>query len=264
MSNAKDVQDAVVWAREVHALGMEIVTAHPRRSTAQTMAVPMMMTSRAMNALDSVMLLVQGGHTTDAFSIMRSVCELAIDLGYMAAADTEARMELFADHIFVARHRLLKVLDDAGQTNPSPEFAARMKSIYERVKGNYDNKGNWANKRIDQRAAEAGKKAFYDILHRLGSGASHSCAEALWWECTETTVNGEKAIVSRLGDYSTPDASPLLFATLALFDLLTTLVGLLGLDFDERLVTVMSKCPGVDTALFRNEIAEIKAAQAAG
>lgn len=257
MDTWKDVKDAVRWAREVHSLGMKIIAAHPRRAVSHSMAIPMMMTGRALNALDSVMLLVQAGHTVDAFSIMRSVCELAIDLGYMAKSDTEARMELFANHIFVSRHQFMKALDDAGLPNPQPAFAAKMASIHQRIEGDYD-KPNWAGKSIAKRADESGKKTFYNFMFRLGSGASHSCAESLWWESSETTVGGHDTIVSRVGDYSKPEAAPLQLATLALFDILMTVAELLGLDFGQGFVDVMASAPTAHREAFLAEIAAIQ------
>jgi hypothetical protein len=183
------------------------------------------MLARATVSVRAVILLSSHGFGGDALSVMRTAVELDIDLAYILAQDTDARLQRFYEYDFVETYRLLKRVESLVST----ERMQTAKELFDSVELNFRNKKghavSWTGVTIRQRAEVVGRKSTYDKAYALGSISSHSGMSTLKHSVSS---NGEEISLHTRPRGAT--GAPLYFASIALLRLSESISTYLNLD----------------------------------
>tara|TARA_R110002096_G_scaffold259030_1_gene452634 strand:- start:115795 stop:117129 length:1335 start_codon:yes stop_codon:yes gene_type:complete len=133
----------------------------------------MVFIARSTNCLDSIEALYRVGQADDAFSVMRTICELTIDLAYMLKEDTERRFKLFFGFEHLVNFRQAQFIFNL-HGGPESEAFQELRNRHNEVSSDYPDSYSWAGNKLWKRAKEAGLSDMYQSIYAEGCSAVHS------------------------------------------------------------------------------------------
>lgn len=196
--------------------------------------------ARSLTAFEVVLDLTERGYPAESLMVMRSLCELDIDLTYITMGDVEERLRRYWEYGRIIALRQLESWMAAGK-KVSPDVRRKIKAEAGRVGPNYKGKhDSWCGKSIEQRAKETKRLAQYTFAYDLGCQATHSGERALRFSASFEAVGDDVVGTVTIGP-TERSAVPLNCAIGPMLQILSTVdrhcqLGLdhpLGVLFDE-------------------------------
>jgi hypothetical protein len=193
-----------------HAEGLDL----SRLDLTQFQKVALVSVARAHDLLDSVKILGEAGYVEEAGVVLRSLFELDISIGYIAAADTEMRAERFLDYDDVLAYKglsRLRELADRGVSGPLEalrEAGPRISQIeraHEMFRRKYlRRKGkrgcsHWSGLNVYELCQKLDRVAEYVAVYQRYSEATHSAARSLSRQLAQIAHEGASGIQLRWG-----------------------------------------------------------------
>lgn len=139
-----------------------------------------MFLSRGRRLLEAVQMLTAQGYRAEAFSVSRSMTECAIDLAYILRTDTKARMDKFCNYIHLVHKQRDARLAEQGILLPE-EQRRKSELAFSEVASSFSPKQKSWDLNVKERAEDAGRLGLYKTFYDIGSGASHSSPEGMFW-----------------------------------------------------------------------------------
>lgn len=122
--------------------------------------------------------LLESGFLEDAYSLIRSLMEIVINLQYIRK-DPEFLALTYQEYSYIIRHRLLEAGRRIYKNFPDPETESAVADLevnYQRVKGSYPNEYRWSGCSIRKMADQACLADLYDTIYSNLSVYIHSSA----------------------------------------------------------------------------------------
>ena len=244
-----EVVQALKFSKDCRAMAKEVTDAVIARGFDRECA-SLVFLARATTAMESSEILVERGMNADATSVGRTITELDIDFAYILKAETEKRWGLYINYEVVSDWhdaQAWNALHD-GKADPALMETARKK--YDAVKADYPDEYKWAGKGISlkKRAEEVGKFNNCGMAYSSGCKASHSGAAGLRHIYdTEVDAAGNPTRITILVGRQTPDAHPVIIASVSYMGVLASTINNCGLQarFDARHDALWKRLMGI-------------------
>ncbi|MBX3159193.1 MAG: hypothetical protein KF773_24705 [Deltaproteobacteria bacterium] len=192
----------------------------------------LMFLSRGRRLLEGVQLLAARGYRAEAFAVSRSLTECAIDIAYILRTDTKARMDKFFNYIHLSSKQRYERLAEQGIH--VPEDQRRSTDLaFAQVASSFNPKQRSWDLNVKQRAEDAGRLDLYKTLFDIGSAASHSSPEGMFWGHEmdfSVDANGRVLHLSERDATASERLLPYRLACLAMVDLLVTVMTYMDSD----------------------------------
>ncbi len=160
--------------RDVRGYGEALIAKGAEAEPSQTCrAHVMVFVARSTNCMYSIEELFLAGLAPDAFSVMRTVCELTMDLAYILKEDTIRRFELFFGFEHLVNMRQAQFIHRLHGSQESEAYE-ELRSRRDEVAPDYGDSFSWAGVKLWTRAEEAGLKEMYRSIYAEGCSAVHS------------------------------------------------------------------------------------------
>jgi hypothetical protein len=192
----------------------------------------LMFLSRGRRLLEAVQMLTAQGYRAEAFAVSRSMTECAIDLAYILRTDTKARMDKFFNYIHLVHKQRDARLAEQGIHVPE-EQRRESEFAFSQVASSFSPKQKSWDMNVKQRAEDADQLGLYKTLYDIGSGASHSSPEGVFWGHDMDLSVDAKGKVLYLSEREPTGAErqlPYRLACLALIDLLVSVMTYMDSD----------------------------------
>lgn len=172
--------------KELRDFGKKLIACRDSRSSRQDDFVRLFV-ARATTALQAVECLFRAQLVADAFSPVRTICELLIDLAYILHDEdaVDARIDLFVDYRHVVAWREAEfIMKLHGMSEDDPSLC-QLRGEYEKVKKKFERGDRWCELSIRKRAEHAEILNIYDGIYRESSAFLHSGPITLSDVCTQ-------------------------------------------------------------------------------
>lgn len=172
--------DQLAVTRDLRARGEHLIHERWARQADDTTFLlhALVFAARGTTSLAAVENLFLAGFAADALGIMRTICELTIDLAYILAEDTENRFELFFGYEHVANWREARFISELHELDPNLLPYRDLRRRYDSVKDRYERKSCWTAVSVADRVEQADLGHFYQ-LYSEGCAALHSGPKTL-------------------------------------------------------------------------------------
>jgi len=140
-------------------------------------------TTKAVRLLSAVVLLCRDGYATEARGLVRTLCQMCIDLHWIGLKEDE-RASRYIAFFPITRWNSLRGISQGEFDQIPPEKRKRWKTEYQKAAQQFgtDRPEGWAGGiRIDQRASEVGLLPHYNTVFRSGSSFDHTDAHSAVW-----------------------------------------------------------------------------------
>lgn len=178
--------------------------------------------ARSLTSYEVVIDLAERGYPAEAMTVMRSICELDIDLAFIMKGDVDNNLKLYWEHEAIITHRQVQDWMEAGRHIDAATRKA-VKQEASRVGPNYKQgkHDSWCGRSIEHRARDTGRLAMYRFAYSYGCHAAHSGPKSLRFVAKfqphESAYLG--TITIGAGE---PDAVPMNCATAPMLQILST------------------------------------------
>ena len=191
--------------------------------------------ARATTALEGVEVLAKSGFAPDATSVMRTVCELDIDLAYICREDTETRMSLFFGYAAVRDLMTAQPINNlhrSADETALAELTRRRNAVEHDYPDKYSRNGkDKGHESVGKRAKATGRELQYDLLYAEACAAVHSGPQTI-----RHTIHHETRQLC-IGPQR-PPSRPIELAISCYLRLLDTVITFWNLDLSPRLGTL--------------------------
>ncbi|HKE16725.1 MAG TPA: DUF5677 domain-containing protein [Kofleriaceae bacterium] len=170
--------------RELIGLAEQLIDEGGRIAKHDTHAIALLHVARAIKCLRALEDLALGGLPDDALGPIRTACELTIDLAYILAADSDARMEAYFAYEAVTNWKTAEPIAELHGTTGTDPYLPILKQRFEAVQARFPqiHKG-WAQRSLAKKAKAADaahfKDAEYPPLQRMYALAYHEGCTAI-------------------------------------------------------------------------------------
>jgi hypothetical protein len=118
--------------------------------------------AKGLKSMRALRVLAVAGSGEDAFILLRSLTNTAIDMAFISQSDTDERLSQWVAAARIARRDLAESLGETLLDETKTDWAA--------VKAQAD---QWKGRGIRQRAEAAQVEHLYQLMYRFGSGFEH-------------------------------------------------------------------------------------------
>ncbi len=118
--------------------------------------------AKGLKSMQALRILAAAGYGEDAFILLRSLTNTAIDMAFISDGNTEERLGQWVAVARLARYELARTLGETLADEAGTDWKA--------VRAAAD---QWKGRGIRQRAEAAHVEHLYDLMYRFGSGFEH-------------------------------------------------------------------------------------------
>lgn len=214
------MQLEIAFANEAIGLATEFIE---RGRMSWRATISSLFLARAIQSMQSCILLSERGARGDAMSVSRTIVELDIDHAYIMQTETERRWELFVLFDATSTNRLLNGISLIPGSSVAPETIEKWREAARDARARAGDDRSWAGRGMDtrQRAIATGRQLQYDVAFRDMCGASHSGFSTFAYV---TDLNAQGFPIRILIGFDSPSAKALALSIASMLGLLKAAV----------------------------------------